>query len=59
MPIFPLLVVTIGFDPEDYVVGEVDGEVSLIVRLLDGALERTVTVQFTTAPDSATDTGKF
>lgn len=49
---------TIGFDPSEYVVREGDGEAGLIVSLLEGTLERNVTVEFSTAPGSATEDGK-
>ena len=52
-----LAVVTIGFQPENYTVNEVDGSVSVGVFLLSGTLEREVTVQFSTISGSATING--
>ena len=43
-----------GFNPESYTVGEGGGVVNLVVELLDGTLERTVTVLFETSPGGAT-----
>ena len=48
---------TIGFDPEDYVVRETDGQAVLMVRLISGTLDRDVTVFFETSPGSATEAG--
>ena len=44
---------TIGFDPESYIVGEADGSATLTVRLISGTLERNVTVFFETNPGTA------
>ena len=52
------LVVTIGFMPVDYTVNEVDGYVTLTAVLIQGTLERDVTVLFQTSPGSATSTGQ-
>ena len=49
--------VTVGFNPEDYSVREIDGEVILIIELLDGVLERNVTVEFETRSVTATEEG--
>ena len=49
--------VTVGFDPELYRVNEADGSATLTVRLLNGILEREVTVLFETSPGTATETG--
>lgn len=46
-----------GFNPDTYTVGEADGEVNLIVELLDGTLERVVSVLFETSPGQATESG--
>ena len=51
--------VTIGFEPAEYVVNEVDGQVELIVVLRNGTLEREVTVLFETNPGTATETGMY
>ena len=48
---------TIGFDPEEYVVSENDGSVTLMVRLISGVLEREVIVDFETSPGTATSAG--
>ena len=48
---------TIGFNPVDYMVNEVDGSVTLFVEVLDGTLERSVTVLFFTTPGTATQDG--
>ncbi len=45
--------VTIGFIPDVYSVSEDMGSVNLVVGVLEGALERQVSVQFQTAPQSA------
>ena len=37
--------------------GEDEGVVNLVVELLDGTLERTVTVLFETSPGGATESG--
>ena len=50
---------TIGFDPEDYFVNEADGSVSLMVRLINGVLEREAVVAFETSPGSATSAGNL
>ena len=47
--------VTVGFDPTTYSVNEVDGFVELSVLLLQGTLERDITVQFFTSSGSATE----
>ena len=44
---------TIGFDPESYIVGEAGGSATLTVRLISGTLERNVTVFFETNPGTA------
>jgi hypothetical protein len=54
-----LAAVTIGFDPADYTVNEADGSVTLMVRLLNGVLEREVVVDFETTPGSATSSGNL
>ena len=46
--------ITVGFDPTNYEVNEADGTAVLSVVLLNGTLERDVTVLFETAPDSST-----
>ena len=46
-----------GFNPDSYTVGEDEGVVNLVVELLDGTLERTVTVLFETSPGGATESG--
>lgn len=48
---------TIGFNQTIYTVSESGGEVLLFVAVLEGSLERSVTVRFATIPDSATETG--
>ena len=48
-----------GFDPTEYVVGETDGEVTLFVVILEGSLQRMVTVQFETLPGTATQSGMY
>ena len=50
---------TIGFDPEEYVVSENDGSVTLMVRHINGVLEREVIVNFNTESVSATSTINF
>ena len=50
---------TIGFDPEEYVVSENDGSVTLIVRLISGVLEREIVVDFETTPGTATSAGSL
>jgi len=52
-----VLVVTVGFDPVTYFVNEVDGFAELSVVLLEGELERDITVQFSTSSGSATEEG--
>ena len=47
---------TIGFDPVTYFVNETDGSVTLIIRVLDGQLARSVEVDFTTRDGTATST---
>ena len=47
----------IGFDPEEYVVYEMDGSITLMVRLFSGVLEREILVDFKTAPHTATSIG--
>jgi hypothetical protein len=56
---FMLAGVTIGFNPENYSVNEVDGEVVLNVAVLSGTLERPVTVTLSTRPGEATEDGAF
>lgn len=46
-----------GFNPDNYEVNEIDGQVVLIVDVLNGTLERSVTVLFETSPGTATNTG--
>ena len=48
-----------GFDPTEYVVGETDGEVTLFVVILEGFLQRMVTVEFETLPGTATQSGMY
>ena len=48
---------TIGFDPDAYTVAENGGSVMLMVRLINGVLEREVTVEFETSPGTAASTG--
>lgn len=48
---------TVGFRPTDYTVSESDGEVQLFVAVLEGSLERSLTVRFATIPNSATEAG--
>ena len=43
-------VVTVGFGPDVYEVVEDAGSVTLTIRLIDGVLERDVTVFFETNP---------
>ena len=45
---------TIGFVPDSYSVAETTGEVTLTVQIVDGQLERSVDVDFTTSDGSAT-----
>ncbi len=47
---------TIGFDPNTYLVEEDDGTVSLSVRIISGELARPVEVLLTTEEGSATST---
>ena len=47
-------VVTVGFVPENYTVDENDVSVTLSVELIQGTLERNITV---TTPGTATETG--
>ena len=49
--------VTVGFDPDVYEVVEDAGSVTLTIRLVDGVLERDVTVFFETNPGTATSAG--
>ncbi len=49
---------TIGFSPGNYTVREIDGQVILNVEILEGTLERNVTVQFETRPGTATEDGE-
>ena len=48
---------TVGFDPIMYSVNETDPEATLFVVLLNGTLERTVTVRFETSSGTATQEG--
>ena len=48
---------TIGFDPDEYFINEADGSVSLMVRIINGVLEREAVVTFETSPGSATSAG--
>lgn len=48
---------TIGFNPDNYIVNEADGQVTLFVEVLNGTLQRPVTVLFTTNEGTATPTG--
>ena len=57
MLLFLFAVVTVGFQPVNYTFNEVDGFAVLTVVLLQGALERDVTVQFSTTPGTATEAG--
>jgi hypothetical protein len=57
--IFCIAAVTIGFNPEDYTVNEVDGQAVLNVEVLSGILETTVTVMFQTMSGAATEEGMF
>jgi hypothetical protein len=59
LSITPFTAVTIGFDSTDYTVNEADGSVTLMVRLLNGILEREVVVDFETTPGSATSSGNL
>ena len=56
---FYCTVVTIGFDPDQYTVSEPDGTVTLMVRLINGVLERDITVDFETSPGTATSAGNL
>ncbi len=51
--------VTVGFNPETYIVNEADGSVTLNVEVLEGTLERSVTVLFDTSPGSASEAGTY
>ena len=51
--------VTVGFDPDVYEVVEDAGSVTLTIRLIDGVLERDVTVFFETNPGTATSAGTY
>lgn len=51
--------VTIGFDSEKYAVTESDRFVVLIVRLIEGVLQRDILVHFKTAAGTATSTGSL
>ena len=51
--------VTVGFDPDVYEVAEDAGSVTLIIRIIDGVLERDVTVFFETSPGTATSAGTY
>ena len=55
----PIIAVTIGFVPEEYLVNETDGSVVLMVHLIDGVLEREAVVSFETSPGSATSAGNL
>ena len=55
--IFSLTGAVVGFQPVDYEVNENEGSVTLTVLLLDGVLEREVTVFFETSPGTATSAG--
>ena len=47
----------VGFVPTTYEVLEDAGSVTLNINLLEGTLEREVTVSFSTGPGSATSAG--
>ena len=49
--------ITVGFNPINYVVGEADGQVVLFAEIFNGTLEREATVRFETFPDTATSQG--
>jgi len=51
------LVVIVGFRPETYTVNEVAGSIQISVALLNGSLERDVTVPYFTSSGSATESG--
>ena len=53
-----LAVVTVGFEPVLYFVNEVDQYVTLYAVLLQGTLEREVSLSFQTSPGTATSTGE-
>ena len=50
-------VIIVGFNPTVYSVNEADGEEVLFVEILNGTLERDVTVLFETLPGTATQAG--
>ncbi len=54
---YPLPVVTVGFAPQNYTVSEEGGSVNLVVMLLQGTLERNISVPFFTSSGTATETG--
>ena len=54
MPVF--VGVRVGFDPMDYSVDESAGSINLTIRILEGTLERPVTVSFSTMDGTATST---
>ncbi len=54
---YPLPVVTVGFAPQNYTVSEEGGSVNLVVMLLQGTLERDISVPFLTSSGTATETG--
>jgi hypothetical protein len=51
--------ITVGFNPDNYEVNEVDGQVELIVEVINGTLERNVSILFETSPGEATEAGEF
>lgn len=56
-PSITLSVVTVGFAPQNYTVSEEGGSVNLVVMLLQGTLERDISVPFFTSSGTATETG--
>ena len=49
-----LIEITIGFDPDDYTVAEGTPTVNLFVSVIDGTLERSVTVVLSLEDGTAT-----
>ena len=50
--LYIITVVTVGFDPLEYMVSENDGNITLNIHLFSGILDRDIIINFITPDDS-------